>query len=163
MSIELIITFLWKFSSAASFTHLLKRSILFNSSFWCIFFYNLLRNSISWHSSLIECYYISNFQNRADARKALSKNGSQINGVLIVGVKPTDVGQRQALDERVNNQGFMPMPPSSSGLNSEQISSTTSARPYYLQNGTGTARQSNAIASPAKSVVSKVMDLMFGV
>ncbi|CAO2813365.1 unnamed protein product [Amaranthus hypochondriacus] len=103
------------------------------------------------------------YQNRADARKALSKNGSQINGVLIVGVKPTDVGQRQALDERVNNQGFMPMPPSSSGLNSEQISSTTSARPYYLQNGTGTARQSNAIASPAKSVVSKVMDLMFGV
>ncbi|XP_021749790.1 nuclear pore complex protein NUP35-like [Chenopodium quinoa] len=102
------------------------------------------------------------YQNRADARKALSKNGSQINGVLIVGVKLVDPGQRQALDERANNQGFMPLPPASSSLNSEQFRSN-SAHPYYLQNGTSTTKQSGAIASPAKSVVSRVMDLMFGV
>ena len=109
------------------------------------------------------CAFSTYFQNRADARKALSKNGSQINGVLIVGVKLVDPGQRQALDERANNQGFMPLPPaSSSGLNSEQFRLNT-AHPDYLQNGTSTTKQSGAIASPAKSVVSRVMDLMFGV
>lgn len=103
------------------------------------------------------------YQNRADARKALSKNGAQINGVLIVGVRPVDPVQCQALDERANNQGFMPLPMSSSNLNTEQTSSRTTARPYYLQNGNSTAKQSGAIASPAKSVVTRVMDLMFGV
>ncbi|KAA8540370.1 hypothetical protein F0562_024711 [Nyssa sinensis] len=48
------------------------------------------------------------YQNRSDAQKALNKNGMQINGVLIVGVKLVDPIQRQALNERLNNQGFMP-------------------------------------------------------
>ncbi|OWM76505.1 hypothetical protein CDL15_Pgr005469 [Punica granatum] len=103
------------------------------------------------------------YQNRSDAQKALSKNGMQINGVLLVGVKPVDPMQRQALNERLdnNNQGFMPVPPSSSRT-ADLISRKASPNPYYLQNGT---KQSGggAIASPAKSVVSKVMDLMFGV
>lgn len=105
------------------------------------------------------------YQNRADAHKALSKNGVPVNGVLIVGVKPVDPIQRQALNERANNQGFMPLPPPSYSLNSEQSLLNTGARPYYLQNGTTTnaVKQSGAIAFPEKSLVSKVMDLMFGV
>lgn len=103
------------------------------------------------------------YQNRADAQKALSKNGVQINGVLIVGVKPVDPIQRQALNERANTQGFMTLPPPSSASNSDQNPSVSTSRPYYLQNGTSTTKQSGAIASPAKSMVSKVMDLMFGV
>jgi len=102
-------------------------------------------------------------QNRADAQKALSKNGMQINEVLIVGVKPVDAIQRQALDERANKPGFLTLPPSSSGLNANQNHQRTVSRPLYLQNGSSTVRQSGAIASPAKSVVSKIVDLMFGV
>ncbi|XAR67685.1 hypothetical protein NMG60_11002554 [Bertholletia excelsa] len=104
------------------------------------------------------------FQNRSDAQKALSKNGMQINGVLIVGVKPVDPAQRQALNERMNNQGFMTLPPLPFSKSSEPTPLRTSPRPYYLQNGSTSARQSaGTIASPAKSVVSKIMDLMFGV
>ncbi|KAJ0075658.1 hypothetical protein Patl1_34013 [Pistacia atlantica] len=102
------------------------------------------------------------YQNRSDAQKALNKNGMQINGVLIVGVKPLDAMQRQALNERLNNQGFMTLPPPSSRT-SELNTARSSPRPYYLQNGSTNTRQSGgAIASPSKSVVSKVMDLMFG-
>ncbi|XP_031282999.1 nuclear pore complex protein NUP35 [Pistacia vera] len=102
------------------------------------------------------------YQNRSDAQKALNKNGMQINGVLIVGVKPLDAMQRQALNERLNNQGFMTLPPPSSRT-SELNAARSSPRPYYLQNGSTNTRQSGgAIASPSKSVVSKVMDLMFG-
>lgn len=117
---------------------------------------------------LINClvsvsFFIFLLQNRSDAQKALSKNGMQINGVLIVGVKPLDPMQRQALNERLNNQGFMTLPPPASSRSLESNPSRVSPRPYYLQNG-GNARQSSgAIASPAKSVVSKIMDLMFGV
>lgn len=102
-------------------------------------------------------------QNRSDAQKALSKNGMQINGVLIVGVKPLDPMQRQALNERINSQGFMTLPPPSSRT-SELNSFRASSRPYYLQNGhTSTGQSGGAIASPAKSMVSKIMDLMFGI
>ncbi|KAK9677064.1 hypothetical protein RND81_11G119700 [Saponaria officinalis] len=102
------------------------------------------------------------YQNRAGAQRALSKNGMQINGILIVGVKPVDPVQRQALDEKANRQGFMPLPPPS-GSNTEQNPSRTVGRPSFLQNGISTTRQSAAIASPEKSVVSKIVDLMFGV
>ncbi|KAK4778037.1 hypothetical protein SAY87_018224 [Trapa incisa] len=102
------------------------------------------------------------YQNRLDAHKALSKNGMQINGVLIVGVKSVEQMQLQALNERLNNynQGFMPVPPPS--RTADLISRRASPNPYSIQNvkkqpGGGT------IASPAKSMVSKVMDLMFGV
>ncbi|KAI8544490.1 hypothetical protein RHMOL_Rhmol08G0301000 [Rhododendron molle] len=103
------------------------------------------------------------YQNRSDAQKALSKNGMQINGVLIVGVKPVDPSQRQFLNERLKNQGFMPMPPPL-GKTSEPNTLRASPHPYYQQNGSSTLRQSaGTIATPAKSVVSKIMDLMFGV
>lgn len=103
-------------------------------------------------------------QNRSDAQKALSKNGTQINGVLIVGVKPLDPMQRQSLNDKLNNQGFMPLPLPSSTKTTELNASRAPSRPYYLQNGSATVRHSGgAIASPTKSLVSKVMDLMFGV
>lgn len=102
-------------------------------------------------------------QNRSDAQKALSRNGMQLNGVLIVGVKPLDPMQRQALNERVNSHGFMPIP-LASARTSEVGTSRTPSRPYYLPNGNPSARPSGgAIASPSKSLVSKIMDLMFGV
>lgn len=108
-------------------------------------------------------FFIFLLQNRSDAQKALSKNGMQINGVLIVGVKPLDPMQRQALNERLNNQGFMTLPPPASSRSLESNPSRVSPRPYYLQNGSNARQSSGAIASPAKSVVSKIMDLMFGV
>ncbi|KAJ7951727.1 Nuclear pore complex protein NUP35 [Quillaja saponaria] len=104
------------------------------------------------------------YQNRSDAQKALNKNGMQINGVLIVGVKPVDPMQRQALNERLNNQGFMPLPPPSSTRISEFNTLSAPSHPYYLQNGNANGRQTGGtIASPTKSLVSKVMDLMFGI
>ncbi|XP_057504294.1 nuclear pore complex protein NUP35 [Actinidia eriantha] len=104
------------------------------------------------------------YQNRSDALKALSKNGMQINGVLIVGVKPVDPGQHQFLNDRLNNQGFMPLPLAPLGKSLEPNPLRASPRPYYLQDGSNSARPSaGTIATPAKSVVSKIMDLMFGV
>ncbi|KAE9585890.1 hypothetical protein Lal_00009891 [Lupinus albus] len=103
------------------------------------------------------------YQNRSDAQKALNKNGMQINGVLIVGVKLLDPMQREALNEGQNNQIFMPLPLSSARI-SETSTLRASSRPYYLQNGNSGVRQTGGtIASPTKSLVSKVMDLMFGV
>ncbi|KAF6164510.1 hypothetical protein GIB67_025336 [Kingdonia uniflora] len=104
------------------------------------------------------------YQNRFDAQKALRKNGMQINGVLIVGVKPLDPMQRQALNDGPNiNQGFMTLPPPSS-RSAELIPSGVSPRPYYLQSGNqATQRSAGVMASPAKSVVSKIVDLMFGI
>lgn len=109
------------------------------------------------------------YQNHADAQKALSKNGMQINGVLLVGVKPVDPMQRHALNERLNNnnQGFVPLPPpfaaGSGKTTPESIPSFRTS--HYLQNGSGNGGRHSAgsVAEPTKSVVSKVMDLMFGV
>jgi nuclear pore complex protein Nup53 len=102
-------------------------------------------------------------QNRSAAQKALNKNGMQINGVLIIGVKPLDPMQHQALTEKLNNQEFTPLP-LPSARNSEVSTSKAASRPYYLQNGNATTRQTGGtIASPTKSLASKIMDLMFGV
>ncbi|KAL6137589.1 hypothetical protein ACLB2K_062879 [Fragaria x ananassa] len=105
------------------------------------------------------------YQSSSDAWKALSKNGMQINGALIIGVKPLDPMQRHTLNERlINNQGFMTLPPPSSTRHADLDASRAPPCSYYLQNGNTSARQSGGtIASPTKSLVSKVMDLMFGV
>ncbi|XP_050156383.1 nuclear pore complex protein NUP35-like [Malus sylvestris] len=103
------------------------------------------------------------YQSYSDAQKALSKNGMQINGALIIGVKPLDPMQRHALNERVNNQDFMTFPPQPFMKHAKMNASKAPPRPYYLQNGNTSAQKSGgAIASSAKSLVSKVMDLMFG-
>ncbi|KAJ6700808.1 NUCLEOPORIN NUP35 [Salix koriyanagi] len=104
------------------------------------------------------------YQSRADAQKALSKNGVQMNGVLIIGVKLVDPMQRQALNERLNNQGFMTLPPSSFTRTPDSNTFRASPHPHSLQNGSSSARPSGgAIASPARSMISKVFDVMFGI
>ncbi|KAK8629087.1 hypothetical protein V6N13_077944 [Hibiscus sabdariffa] len=104
------------------------------------------------------------YLNRSDAQKALSKNGMQINGVLIVGVKPVDPMQREALNGRMNNQGFMTLPPPSS--TTSDLNNFRPSRPYYLQNGNANANARHsggaAIANPTKSLGTKVMEYMFG-
>ncbi|XP_022715017.1 nuclear pore complex protein NUP35-like [Durio zibethinus] len=101
------------------------------------------------------------YQNRSDAQRALSKNGMQINGVLIVGVKPVDPMQREALNERLNNKGFMTPPPPSS--RTSELNNFRPSRPHHLQNGNTNARQSGgAIANPTKSLGTKVMEYLFG-
>lgn len=103
-------------------------------------------------------------QNQSDAQKALSKNGMQINGVLIIGVKPVDPIQRQALNERLHNQGFLPIPPLLSSRNLESNGFNVTPHPYSLRNGSSIARQSGGtVAVPAKSAMSKIMDLIYGV
>ncbi|XP_010487485.1 PREDICTED: nuclear pore complex protein NUP35 [Camelina sativa] len=101
------------------------------------------------------------YQNRSDAHKALNKGGMMINGVVIVGVKPVDPIQKQALNERLNNQGFTPLPPPLSTRDTARPSS----RLQYLQNGSAFSPQTSggAMASPSRSMVAKVYDLMFGV
>lgn len=103
-------------------------------------------------------------QNHSDAQKALRKNGSEINGVLIIGVKPVDPMQRHVLNERLQNQGFMTFTHTPSNTISESNGFKVSPYPYNLQNSNPSTRQSaGTMATPAKSMVSKVMDLMFGV
>ncbi|KAG6548572.1 hypothetical protein Mapa_010060 [Marchantia paleacea] len=105
------------------------------------------------------------YQNFYDAQKALQKNGIQLNGALIVGVKPLDPLQRQALSEKVNRGGlsFMALPARTPVRNSttpvKQSSWSYSSQPSE----TGpTSRSVAAIASPAKSTLSKLVDIVFG-
>lgn len=114
-------------------------------------------------------------QSRYDAQKARAKNGVQLNSILIIGVKAVDPQQHQYLNESLNSSyhgGFMASLPSRStaGMSSSARSLLgPPSRPYHLQNGTTTTttndreRRAGAIASPTKSIVSKVMDLMFGI
>lgn len=104
------------------------------------------------------------YQNRYDAQNALQKNGMQINGILIIGVKPLDPQQRQALIGKAN-YGFMISPPqSSSRAFALPPSKSTVSRPYYLQSSeTSQQRATGAMASPSKSTISKIVDLMFGI
>nr|GEV39390.1 nuclear pore complex protein NUP35-like [Tanacetum cinerariifolium] len=71
------------------------------------------------------------YQSRFDAQKALSKNGMQLNGALIIGVKPVDPMLRQSLSNRPHNHGFMPLPPqATSTRKSDSLAFNASARPY---------------------------------
>ncbi|MFS8000131.1 putative RNA-recognition motif (RRM) domain, nucleoporin, NUP53 [Helianthus anomalus] len=99
------------------------------------------------------------YQSRFDAQKALSKNGMQLNGALIIGVKPVDPMQRQSLSDRLHNQGFMAIPPPTTTRKTDPISFNASTQ-VHSQNGAPNA--GGTIAIPAKSMVSKVVDLMFG-
>ncbi|GMI93781.1 hypothetical protein like AT3G16310 [Hibiscus trionum] len=101
------------------------------------------------------------YSKRSDAQRALGKNGMQINGVLIVGVKPVDPMQREALNGRLNNQGFMTLPSTSS--RTSELNNFRPPRPYHLQNANANARQSEGpLAVPAKSLGNKVMEYLLG-
>jgi nuclear pore complex protein Nup53 len=113
-------------------------------------------------------------QRSYDARKALQKNGIQLSSDLIVGVKPIDWVHRQQLDEsftRSNQGGFMVSLPSKSfALKSTGASNQLDAlpRPYNPKananvNRDAGRRATGSIAAPAKSIVTNVMDLIFGI
>lgn len=109
-----------------------------------------------------------------DARKALQKNGIQLSSGLIVGVKPIDAVHRQQLDEsftRSNQGGFMVSLPSKSfASKSTSASNQLGAlpRPYDPKANTNVSRDAGrratgSVAAPAKSIVTNVMDLIFGI
>ncbi|KAI3727252.1 hypothetical protein L1987_67064 [Smallanthus sonchifolius] len=101
------------------------------------------------------------YQSRFDAQKALSKNGMQLNAALVIGVKPVDPMQRQSLSDRLHNQGFMPIPPPTT-KKTDPIAFNASTRAYNQNGPTNTPHTGGTMASPAKSMVSKIVDLMFG-
>ncbi|KAF3784285.1 Nuclear pore complex protein [Nymphaea thermarum] len=103
------------------------------------------------------------YQSRFDAQKALAKNGLQINGLLIVGVKPLDPTLRHSLSNKFSSQGFMVLPPPSSDRSSVTSHLKASPRPYYPQPEDSSRSSVGAIASPSKSVLSRIADLMFGI
>ncbi|XP_019704081.2 nuclear pore complex protein NUP35 [Elaeis guineensis] len=115
------------------------------------------------------------YQNQYDAQKALAKNGTQINSVLIIGVKPVDPMQRQFLTEKhntISHGGFMVSLPSKSSYTARSSAAPSSLGalpcPYHPQTSGNTISDSGrhsagTIACPAKSVASKVLDLMFGI
>ncbi|KAH7429472.1 hypothetical protein KP509_09G050500 [Ceratopteris richardii] len=101
------------------------------------------------------------FQTRYDAQKALYKNGMQLSGTLIMGVKPVDPMQRQALAERSQRTAFNVLPPKTPSKGAVITPMKASARPYYLQ-PSGGSHSAGLVASPSKSILSKVTDLVFG-
>ncbi|XP_025807703.1 probable peptidyl-tRNA hydrolase 2 isoform X3 [Panicum hallii] len=114
------------------------------------------------------------YQRSYDARKALQKNGIQLSSGLIVGVKSIDPVHRQQLDERLigsNQGGFMVSLPSKSlTLKSAGASNQLGAlpRPYDPKANTNVNRDAGrratgSVAAPAKSIVTNVMDLIFGI
>ncbi|KAJ7532784.1 hypothetical protein O6H91_13G020000 [Diphasiastrum complanatum] len=104
------------------------------------------------------------FQNHYDARKALLKNGMQLYGSLLIGVKKVDPLVRQGLlDKSQKGSGFMVLPPRTPSKGTTAASTQPSSRPYYLQTNDGAMRSATLIASPAKSTFSRLVDIVFGV
>ena len=106
-------------------------------------------------------WFANLMQNKRDAQKALYKNGMQIGGALIVGVKPLDPIQRQALTEKSHRTVFNVIPPKTSTPGGLLPPPKASTRSYYLQPSGGSSA-TGPIASPSKSVISKIVDLVFG-
>ncbi|XBJ19392.1 hypothetical protein VPH35_010373 [Triticum aestivum] len=115
------------------------------------------------------------YQHSYDARKALQKNGIQLCSGVIIGVKHIDPMHRQQLDDRlagIKQGGFMVSLPSKSLV----LKSSTGAsnqlgalpRPYDPKSSTNVIRDAGrrttgSVAAPAKSIVTNVMDLIFGI
>ncbi|KVH92945.1 hypothetical protein Ccrd_004989 [Cynara cardunculus var. scolymus] len=91
----------------------------------------------------VNCNILLTIQSQAYAEKVLNKDGMQINGSLIIG----------ALSSRSNNLGFV------LSSRSSEVIALSSDR---LRNGSRNARESGGtMATSAKSMVSKISDLMF--
>ncbi|CAA0826912.1 Nuclear pore complex protein NUP35 [Striga hermonthica] len=104
------------------------------------------------------------YKNRSDVQKALGKNGMEINGVIVIEVKPVDPRQCHALNERLNSNGFFTLPPANSSQNSETNGFKVNPYSSYFSSRSLSARQpTGTMAMPAKSAVSKIVDFMFGV
>ena len=120
--------------------------------------------------SSLSCIICFMFQSRRDAQKALAKHGQQLNSVLIIGVKQVDPWQRQYLNDSTNENyhGGVSAPFPSQAVAPSGFATRNALAPLpsnAMQHGSCnkiSRGASGAIASPAKSVLSKVMDLMFG-
>lgn len=102
------------------------------------------------------------YQNRYDAKKALLKDGTLLNGSLIVGVKPLDPAQLQVLTDKREHPASMTLPPRSTSWGAANASGHVSQRPYYVQRTESGNRSAGVLATPAKSTVSKFVDFVFG-
>ncbi|KAJ3702260.1 hypothetical protein LUZ61_005965 [Rhynchospora tenuis] len=109
------------------------------------------------------------YQSRYDAQKALAKHGLQLNNLLIIGVKQVDPLQCRYLNESSAERAPSPLPLTTISplpANGPQSVSALPQISFNLQNNSITEKTRNAsgaIASPSKSVVSRVLDLMFGI
>eukprot|EP00252_Welwitschia_mirabilis_P010670 TRINITY_DN2408_c0_g1_i2.p1 TRINITY_DN2408_c0_g1~~TRINITY_DN2408_c0_g1_i2.p1 ORF type:complete len:330 (-),score=39.00 TRINITY_DN2408_c0_g1_i2:337-1326(-) len=104
------------------------------------------------------------YQDHNDVRKALQKNGMQISSSLMVGVKPSDPFQSEAVIGKERGSFMVLRHP----FQGKHAASTSSAkafpRPYYLQQSNGRGlHPSGPIATPLRSTVSKIIDLVFGI
>jgi nuclear pore complex protein Nup53 len=112
---------------------------------------------------------LSRLQSRYDAQKALAKHGQQLNNLLIIGVKKADPLQCHYLNESFSESASSPLSLTTVGPVSANAAQNLSALPqisFNLQNNAATdisRNASGAIASPSKSVISRVLDLMFGI
>lgn len=106
-----------------------------------------------------------------DARRALEKNGIHLLSGVAIGVKITDPVQLQ-MDEKMsgsNYKGFMVSLPSKSSIQNAGASSNLGdlPRPYDPRAGTNVNTDmgcsTGSVAMPAKSVLVKTMDLIFGI
>jgi nuclear pore complex protein Nup53 len=98
------------------------------------------------------------YQSRYDARRALAKNNTQISSSLIIGVKPVDHMQKQILNERLNQN--------KSGQNGFMVSlplKTPATRGKTNTANVNGTRMAGNVAAPAKSIMSKALDLVFGI
>ncbi|XP_044972757.1 nuclear pore complex protein NUP35-like [Hordeum vulgare subsp. vulgare] len=111
------------------------------------------------------------YQHQYDALRALEKNGIQLFSGVAVGVKITDPVQLQ-MDEKMsgsNYKGFMVSLPSKSSIQNARASSNLGnlPRPYDPKAGRNGNRDmgcsTGSVAMPAKSVLAKTMDLIFGI
>ncbi|KQK05341.1 nuclear pore complex protein NUP35 isoform X1 [Brachypodium distachyon] len=114
------------------------------------------------------------YQHSYDAQKALQKNGIQLTSGVIIGVKHIDPMHRQQLDDRltgINQGGFMiSLPSKSLVLKSTGVSDQLGAlpRPYDPKSNANVIRDAGrratgSVAAPAKSIVTNVMDMIFGI
>lgn len=121
-------------------------------------------------SNVLSIHYFL-VQNPYDAQKALRKNGIQLNNFLIVGVKPVDPMHREPLKEaikKLSNGGFVPSRPGALTSSVTLNQSRFLARPILSKSSStstagGEQHGTVSLATPSKLVVSKIMDLMFGV
>ncbi|KAJ3693868.1 hypothetical protein LUZ60_009348 [Juncus effusus] len=110
------------------------------------------------------------YQSRFDAQKALAKHGTQLNNLLIIGVKRVDPLQHRFLNESLSET---PAPLPLADISADASGTAGPALiPFNLRSGTGNNNGGGrerereglgAVASPSKSVLSRVLDVMFGI
>ncbi|KAJ3670974.1 hypothetical protein LUZ60_008400 [Juncus effusus] len=99
------------------------------------------------------------YQNRYDARRALERDGKQINSSVIIGVKLVDQMEKKILNEKINTNN--------NNTQRKQNGFMVSNNPPAVRGKSNTVtvsgpHRSGNVAVPAKSIMSKALDLVFG-